>query len=753
MKVNCKHLFMKTVSVKITVLLCFFSLSFRAQNKVYWDTIPVFEAGNRLLSPWAGGLNFCAFSQIDLNFDGKNDIAIFDKISGSGGKLRSFINIGSPGVAKYKHEPKYQNQFPVVQEWVLFFDYNKDGKADLFTYTTGGIKVYKNTGTASSLSFTLAKSLLTSNYNPSGSPSIANIYCNPVGLPGITDIDGDGDLDILTYSVFGIKMEYHKNMSKERYGHADSLVYDMVDDCWGDIQESTCTVYLSQCPYPKMYHDIVDGGVKKVLHAGSCIMCFDRDGDADKDLILGDVSCTDVSYVENGGSSTNAHITDTTKMYPNYPNKASTTTIKMNSFPCTYYLDVDNDGFGDLIASPNSVAGAENYQSVWYYKNTSTTPTVNFSLQKKNLLQEDMIEVGEGSYPVLFDADADGKKDLIIGNLGYYTGNINVSKLAYYKNIGTTTAPSFSLITRDYQGLSAYGIYAMAPTFGDLDNDGDQDLIIGAYDGTLHYFENSAGASNPAVFTTHVGSYKTIDVGNFAFPQIVDVDKNGTLDLLIGSQNGRLAFYSNNGTLTVPSFTLLSASFGGVNVKQAGYVTGYSYPFLFNQAGVSKLLVGSEIGNIYLYDNIDGNLAGAFNRVDTNLYKINEGTRCAPFYEDITGDGLRDLFLGNHAGGVAFFNSTNVNLVNVKEQEFTKQVVVYPNPAKDKLFIAIDDGTYAEAQIKIHDILGKEMLAKNSFNKKIEIDISLFSAGIYFVTVESLQDNLPKKTTKKIIIE
>jgi hypothetical protein len=94
--------------------------------------------------------------------------------------------------------------------------------------------------------------------------------------------------------------------------------------------------------------------------------------------------------------------------------------LKLNSFPCTFNLDVDNDGFKDLVASPNAIAGSENYQSVWYYKNASSTPTVNFVFQKKNFLQEDMIELGEGAYPVLFDADADGKKDLIVGNLGYY---------------------------------------------------------------------------------------------------------------------------------------------------------------------------------------------------------------------------------------------------------------------------------------------------------------------------------------------
>ena len=735
-----------------TLYLVLIATGLKAQMSVYRDTLPVYESGTRLLSPWAGGLNYSSFSQIDLNFDGKNDIVAFDKVCNSGGKLRAFLNIGSPSVAKYKHSPEYQDMLPNLIEWALFFDYDSDGKSDIFTYTTGGIKVFKNTSTASTVSFSLASSLLISDYNPTGTPNVSNIPCNPVGLPGIGDVDGDGDLDILTYSVFGIKIEYHKNMSMELYGNANSLVFKMVDDCWGDMQENSCQVYLSTCPYPKLYNTLINGNASKIAHSGSCIMCIDNDGDGDKDLVLGDVSCTTVEYVDNVGSSSNAHIGDTTKLYPNYPNKGSTTVIKMNSFPCTYNLDVDNDGIKDLLASPNIVAGAENYQSVWYYKNTSSTPTVNFVIQKKNFLQEDMIEVGEGSYPVLFDADADGKKDLIVGNLGYYSVNTNISRLAYYRNIGTNTAPSFSLMTKDYQGLSSYNLYSMAPTFGDLDNDGDQDLIIGSTNGRVHYFQNLAGIGNPAVFGNYQSNYQNILGSNFVYPQLFDVDKNGTLDLLLGSQNGKISYWKNIGNVASPTFTSQSTFLGGVNVKPYGYSTGYSMPYMYNDSGVTKLMVGSESGNLYLYDNIDGNVLGTYNRVDTTLFKLNEGTRSTPCFEDITNDGKRDLVLGNQAGGLAFFNSANIYGVGINEILDNSNVSVFPNPCNEKLTVSINDNTYEGHTLKLIDILGKEAYSTTTYNKTIEINCSNLSKGIYVMILSSKSDNYHHIITKKLII-
>ena len=153
-----------------------------------------------------------------------------------------------------------------------------------------------------------------------------------------------------------------------------------------------------------------------------------------------------------------------------------------------------------------------------------------------DFLQNEMLETGQGACPVFFDYNADGLMDIVVAH-GVYDAGIPgiVSRLSLYKNTGTATAPAFQLMDEDYASLSNYNLFfPIAATFGDLDGDGDQDMIIGDFAGNIHYFNNSAGPGNTASFLLTTPVYMGIDVGNNATPQLVDLDNDGLLDLVIG---------------------------------------------------------------------------------------------------------------------------------------------------------------------------------------------------------------------------
>src|SRR6218665_3813611 len=77
-----------------------------------------------------------------------------------------------------------------------------------------------NTGAIQSWSLTF----YSPNYTPFTLYSPANLYVSSVDIPALSDIDNDGDLDIVTFASTGTYMEYHENLSMDLYGNTDSLV-------------------------------------------------------------------------------------------------------------------------------------------------------------------------------------------------------------------------------------------------------------------------------------------------------------------------------------------------------------------------------------------------------------------------------------------------------------------------------------------------------------------------------------------------
>lgn len=734
----------------IIFIFVFFTKIIIAQLLVGRDTITVVENNTTLKMPWANGINYSNLSNVDLNLDGKKDIAVFDKANQfSMGRFRCFIKTGNAGTTTYSANPEMSYKFPTVNDWAIFLDYNCDGLEDIFCSISGGIMVYKNNSSLSlGVSFQLVKSLIYTDYGQGGTPVPANLYASSIGVPGIADMDGDGDLDVITFSPQGSFMEYHKNMSKETYGNCDSLNYQLATNCWGKITENSCTVQFNQnCAFRPLNQNYT---INEKRHAGSCLTCFDADGDADIDMLMGDISCNIIQYLKNTGSVASALVVDTTKLYPN-----AATQIKLNNFPCTYIVDVDGDNKKDLIATPNAF-GSENFNSVWYYKNTSTTNTVNFNFVKKNLFQDEMIDVGQNSYPVLFDYNADGKKDLLIGTFGYYNVNTLKSQLTLYQNIGTLSQPSYSLVTRDLGNLSVQGLNNAMPTVGDVDGDGDIDILIGTSNGVVHWLKNSAGAGNTCNFSSFlINPFSFTTNSGTAAPQLFDINTDGKLDLLIGTRNGKIAYYQNNGTTTIPSFTLITNNFGNVNVttntSQFG-TDAYATPFFYNEVGSTKLLVGSVSGQIFQYQ-VPSVLTNSCTLITNNVNGWIEGGQSTILFEDVNNDGKRDAFVGNASGGLSFFSSKSplVDLNELTVSKLSDQIVLYPNPTSNNLTLSINKIEIETATITFYDLLGKKVLTKKIIQNLESIDLNDLQAGIYFANINLKSNQQTFNIIKKII--
>ncbi len=709
--------------------------------------------------PWAGGMDFCQFSTIDLDFDGTKDLFVFDRTCN---KVLTFLQKGAPGEVDYEYAPEYEALFPAMVDWVLLVDYNCDGLEDIFTSRLGGIRVWENTGNAADgHQFEIESAILTTFIY--GSTSYQ--YVNSVDIPAIVDVDGDGDKDILSFGVPGTTLEYRKNRSMELYGTCDSLVFETKNICWGRFKENGATNEVSlwdTLVAPCTSDDLTDefvapptgGGGDR--HAGSSVLALDMTNSGVMDLIIGDVSYNNLTLLLNSGTEVNTN-SGMNVQISDFPSEDVAVDIPV--FPAAFHVDINNDAIRDLLVAPASRVGSENRRGVWYYENEGADTEPDFIFQEDAFLQGEMIDVGTSSLPVFFDHNGDGLKDLLVSQQNQYVeaDGSQASRIAYYENTGTATEPEYTFITADYQNFSALDIGASLnfyPSFGDLDGDGDEDMILGEYLGYCYYMENTGGAGSPAVFNTFAllsnSDGDLIFDGTFTYPNLVDIDRDGDQDLIVGKRNGKLAYYNNTGVGDY-NFEFVTGEFGGVDVSGES-IEGYAVTQFVDVDGEYQLIVGSKKGDLYYYDDIEANLDGAFHLVDVSLDNINIGTYSAPAVANITDDNRFELILGNRRGGLGFYTSAPTSLIGVSNLAKPNFIKIYPNPAQANVTVDLGKLTAKELSgtiVQLFDLTGKLVFMQQPTANSFTLNTTNLAKGTYLVKIngESIVYN------EKLIVE
>lgn len=689
--------------------------------------LSIIDNGSLIKNPLTGGLNSCQLSNIDLNFDGKKDIFVFERI---GDRVLCFINNNNGIGSNFDYSINYSNDFPNLEKWALLIDYNCDGKEDIFTYNDSYVKVYKNTSQAENLSFQIETTALISDLGPIQSA----IIISEVDIPSFVDVDGDGDIDVLTFKQNGGYVEYHQNQSQELYGNCDSLIFELKTDCWGEFFEGLNSYDFNSCNEDAIINQaqIRSSGA----HSGSSSLALDMDGDNDMDFILGDVSFNNLNMLINGGNAQNASMESVNQEFP--IGNGSNISAEIKSFPAAFYLDTNNDGIRDLAVSPNVDNNSENFESIMVFTNTGEDNNPTFEFSQKNFLQDNTLDLGSGAYPSVIDYNNDGLKDLLIGNYGYFNNSNPSSQLALLRNIGSQTEPNFEVIDRDFGNLSTIAldtvinetVKGLFPTLADLDNDGDVDMILGDNNGKIHYFKNTASEDQEAVFELENVNFFSIDIGQHSAPFLYDLNGDDLYDLIIGQVDGTLSYSENTGTAESPVFNSLVEDLGGVSVNNNESLYGFSAPFVYEQDGEINFLIGSESGRVYHYKSVDNNLSENFELISDNFQGINEGKNTAVLFEDFTNDGKKDLFLGMQTGGLFYFVNDSI-ATNTYANTKKIDLEIYPNPTNQYITFKSD----GESLISFYTTIG-QLVLREQIHGLYTFDLGHFPASCYLVNIQ-----------------
>lgn len=532
----------------------------------------------------------------------------------------------------------------------------------------------------------------------------------------ISDMDNDGIGDIvvtLQNDSNEDSIGWFKNMGDETFGGLNIISTNIqnpkaliVSDIDGDSkQDVICGARIVSTASKLSYFKNIDSSNFKEIPinfsfgAVYCVRAADINNDGQKDIISG---FSKIVWNENHGNNNFSAPRLLSDPYP-------------FEFGFTYdmeILDIDNDNDLDIIALiQNQIQIYENLGNGDFTLQSS----ISFSHNSENSRE---IELG--------DLDGDGLFDIAIP-LNF--SGIN-NKAGWFRNLGNNIFSAF--IPLNFTGQYNYKPYDLK--IGDIDNDGDNDIVTSSPEyGRINFLTND-GSGNFTLTTTS----QFIATNQLLLD---DVDNDGDLDIITYGYD-EWGIYMKKNTNGIFGTTINIDDF---QIADDIFLEDIDNDGLKDVIGSSQIHTQNEDENlIFCYLN-NGNTFGSKIIIDSKDAESNFPKYL--YVSDINNDNKKDIIVGNYwENRLSYYLNASILSIDDNNSTYDKPNLFYPNPVTNTLNWNIPNSNNL-FDLDILNELGASIYSVKD-HQGSSISLSFLNSGMYFIRLSSNNQSIVKKIIK-----
>ena len=332
-------------------------------------------------------------------------------------------------------------------------DYDNDGDQDLYVTNFGPDRLYRNEGGGRFVDVTAAAGI----DNPRFGQSCA-----------FADFDADGRLDIYVQNYITYSVDEARSANRSEYptpldfpGSADLLYHNNGDGTFTDVTQAA--------------------GINRPGGRGMGLACVDFDGDRDIDIFVANDAMENYYFTNNGDLTFTEQSIGSGLAYNREGVSESSMGVDVG--------DVNGDGTFDIVCPALRAEGCKLYSNRGTFFEDVSRATRLIAATR----------AFTGFSPNLLDVDNDGDLDLFLCNGGVAT-NLGVGTGApYVERYGVRDLLLLNDGTGSFDPVGSVAgahfdraLIGRGSATGDLDNDGDLDLVICNLDGPAVVLRNDA---------------------------------------------------------------------------------------------------------------------------------------------------------------------------------------------------------------------------------------------------------------------